>query len=65
MIGTAQVLLNSSINFSSNAGKDGPQKTPYLDTSHAVIGTTENVLLCCLIPKKGNGLQDKKLQIIK
>ena len=28
------------IEFSPNVGKYGPEKTPYLDTFHAVIGTS-------------------------
>ena len=31
--------LNTNSVFSPNAGKYGPEKTPYLDTFHAVMGT--------------------------
>ena len=32
--------------FSPNAGKYGPEKTPYLDTFHAVCDITNESLLC-------------------
>ena len=35
--------------FSSNAGKYGPEKTPYLDTFHAVTTTTKATAVIAIV----------------
>ena len=35
--------------FSPNAGKNGPEKTPYLDTFHAVTLTRSDMVICFML----------------
>ena len=42
--------------FSPNAGKCGPEKTPYLDTFHTVDGLKRDIQIDDLVQGKCNGI---------